>query len=77
MKYLIEIAKEVGKELKTGALVMLTTFLIGVPLVLVALYLPTWVCFTVMALALFGQAVAKVAAKARASTAQQGEGEKP
>lgn len=80
MKYLIEIAKEVGKELKVGALVMLFVLSIGlivvVPLVLMAIYLPGWAWFIAMALALFGEAVAKGIAKARASTAQQGEGEK-
>ena len=79
MKYLIEIAKEVGKELRTGALVMLIMLPIGLivalPLVLLSLYLPDWVWLTVMALAflwlMFGDAVAKGIAKARASTAHQ------
>lgn len=74
MKYLIEIAKEVGKELRTGAIVILAVFLIGlifaVPLVLMAIYLPGWVWFVVMALALFGEAVAKGVANASARTEQ-------
>lgn len=85
MKYLIEIAKEVGKEFRTGALVMLIMLPIGLivaaPLVLLILYLPDWAWLTVMSLAflwlMLGDAVAKGIAKARASTAQQGEGEKP
>lgn len=84
MKYLIEVAKEIGKELRIGALVMLILLPIGLivalPLVLLSLYLPDWVWLTVMALAflwlMFGDAVAKGIAKARASTAhQQQEGE--
>ena len=79
MKYLIEIAKEVGKEFRTGALVMLIMLPIGLivaaPLVLLALYLPDWAWFPVMALAflwlMLGEAVAKGIAKARASTAQE------
>lgn len=57
---------------------MLVTFLIGfivvVPLVLMAICLPGWVWFAAMALALFGEAVAKGVANASASNAQQGEG---
>lgn len=75
MKCLIEIAKEVGKELKVGALVMLFVLSIGlivvVPLVLMAICLPGWVWFTAMALALFGEAVAKGVANASASTEQE------
>ena len=85
MKYLIEIAKEVGKELRTGAMVILIMLPIGLivatPLTLLILYLPDWAWMTVMSLALLwlmlGDAVAKGIAKARARTAQQGEGEKP
>ena len=84
MKYLIEIAKEVGKELRTGAIVILILLPVGLivaaPLVLLILYLPDWAWLTVMLLALLwlvlGDAVAKGIAKARASTAQQGEGVK-
>ena len=76
MKYLIEIAKEIGKELRTGALVMLLVLPIGlivaVPLVLLMIYLPDWAWLTVMALVflwiMLGDAVAKGIAKARAST---------
>ena len=84
MKYLIEIAKEIGKELRTGALVMLIMLPIGLivaaPLILLFLYLPDWAWLTVMSLAflwlMLGDAVAKGVAKARASTAhQQQEGE--
>lgn len=82
MKYLIEVAKEIGKELRIGALVMLILLPIGLivalPLVLLSLYLPDWVWLTVMALAflwlMFGDAVAKGIAKARASTAHQQQG---
>ena len=82
MKYLIEIAKEVGKELRTGAIVLLIMLPIGlivaVPLALLMIYLPDWAWLTVMALAflwiMFGDAVAKGIAKARTGTAQQGEG---
>lgn len=78
MKYLIEIAKEVGKELRTGAIVLLIMLPIGLivaaPLVLLILYLPDWAWMTVMSLALLwlmlGDAVAKGIAKARASTEQ-------
>ena len=84
MKYLIEIAKEVGKELRTGAIVLLIMLPIGLivaaPLALLILYLPDWAWMTVMSLAflwlMLGDAVAKGIAKARARTAQQGEGEK-
>ena len=84
MKYLIEIAKEVGKELRTGAMVILIMLPIGLivaaPLALLILYLPDWAWLTVMSLAflwlMLGDAVAKGIAKARARTAQQGEGEK-
>jgi len=80
MKYLIEIAKEVGKELRTGAIVLLIMLPIGLivaaPLVLLILYLPDWAWMTVMSLALLwlmlGDAVAKGIAKARASTGQEG-----
>ncbi len=83
MNYLTEIAQEVGKELRVAALVMLVMLPIGLivaaPLVLLALYLPDWAWPTVMALAflwlMLGEAVAKGIAKARASTAQQGEGD--
>ena len=79
MKYLIEIAKEVGKELRTGALVVLIMLPIGLivaaPLALLILYLPDWAWLTVMSLAflwlMLGDAVAKGIAKARASTAHQ------
>ena len=79
MKYLIEIAKEVGKELRTGAIVMLILLPIGLivaaPLALLILYLPDWAWLTVMSLAflwlMLGDAVAKGIAKARASTARQ------
>ena len=85
MKYLIEIAKEVGKELRTGAIVILILLPIGLiaaaPLVLLILYLPDWAWLTVMSLAflwlMLGDAVAKGIAKARASTVQPAEGEKP
>ena len=78
MKYLIEIAKEVGKELRTGAIVLLIMLPIGlivaVPLALLMIYLPDWAWLTVMALAflwiMFGDAVAKGIAKARARTEQ-------
>ncbi len=78
MKYLIEIAKEVGKELRTGAMVLLIMLPIGLivaaPLVLLILYLPDWAWMTVMSLALLwlmlGDAVAKGIAKARARTEQ-------
>ena len=78
MKYLIEIAKEVGKELRTGAIVLLIMLPIGLivaaPLALLILYLPDWAWMTVMSLALLwlmlGDAVAKGIAKARASTGQ-------
>lgn len=53
--------------------------MVAAPLVLLALYLPDWAWLTVMALAflwiMLGEAVAKGIAKARASTAQQGEGD--
>ena len=84
VKYLIEIAKEVGKELRTGALVMLIMLPIGLivaaPLVLLSLYLPDWALLTLMAIGfawlMLGDAVMKGIAKARASTAnQQQEGE--
>ena len=83
MKYLFEIAKEVGKELRTGAIVILIMLPIGLivaaPLALLILYLPDWAWLTVMSLAflwlMLGDAVAKGIAKARASTAQQGEGD--
>ena len=73
MKYLIEVAKEIGKELRIGALVMLILLPIGLivalPLVLLSLYLPDWAWLTVIALAflwlMFGDAVAKGIAKAR------------
>lgn len=79
MKYLIEIAKEVGKELRTGAIVILIMLPIGLivaaPLALLILYLPDWAWMTVMSLAflwlMLGDAVAKGIAKARASTAHQ------
>ena len=79
MKYLIEIAKEVGKELRTGALVVLIMLPIGLivaaPLVLLILYLPDWAWLTVMSLAflwlMLGDAVARGIAKARASTGQE------
>ena len=78
MKYLIEIAKEVGKELRTGAIVLLIMLPIGlivaVPLALLMIYLPDWAWLTAMALAflwiMFGDAVAKGIAKARARTEQ-------
>lgn len=78
MKYLIEIAKEVGKELRTGAIVILIMLPIGLivaaPLVLLILYLPDWAWLTVMSLALLwlmlGDAVAKGIAKVRARTEQ-------
>ena len=78
MKYLIEIAKEVGKELRNGAivkLIMLPIVLIGAaPLTLLILYLPDWAWMTVMSLAflwlMLGDAVAKGIAKARARTEQ-------
>ena len=78
MKYLIEIAKEVGKELRTGALVMLIMLPIGLivaaPLVLLMIYLPDWAWLTVMSLTflwlMLGDAVAKGIAKARARTEQ-------
>lgn len=79
MKYLIEIAKEIGKELRIGALVMLILLPIGLivaaALVLLMIYLPDWAWLTVMALAflwlMFGDAVGKGIARARASTAHQ------
>ena len=78
MKYLIEIAKEVGKELRTGAMVILIMLPIGLivatPLTLLILYLPDWAWLTVMSLAflwlMLGDAVAKGIAKARAGTEQ-------
>ena len=78
MKYLIEIAKEVGKELRTGAIVLLIMLPIGLIvaalLVLLILYLPDWALLTVMSLAflwlMLGDAVAKGIAKARARTEQ-------
>ena len=85
MKYLIEIAKEIGKELRIGALVMLILLPIGLivaaPLVLLILYLPDWAWLTVMSLAflwlMLGDAVARGIAKARASTAHQQQEVKP
>lgn len=79
MKYLIEIAKEVGKEFRTGALVMLIMLPIGLIvaalLVLLMIYLPDWAWLTVMAMAflwlMFRDAVARGISKARASTAHQ------
>ena len=78
MKYLIEIAKEVGKELRIGAMVLLIMLPIGlivaVPLALLILYLPDWAWLTVMSLTflwlMLGDAVAKGIAKARARTEQ-------
>ena len=78
VNYLTEIAKEVGKELRTGAMVILIMLPIGLivatPLTLLILYLPDWAWLTVMSLAflwlMLGDAVAKGIAKARARTEQ-------
>ena len=79
MKYLIEISKEVGKELGLGAALMLVLIPIGlviaVPVVLLASYLPDWAWLTLMAIGfawiMLGDAVAKGIKKARIPTPPQ------
>lgn len=74
MKYLIEISKEVGKELRLGAALMLVLLPIGlviaVPVVLLVIYLPDWAWNTLMAIGfawlMLGDAVAKGIKKAKA-----------
>ncbi|WP_431482272.1 hypothetical protein [Pseudomonas solani] len=73
MKYLIEISKEIGKELKVGAAVILVMLPIGAVVsafvVLLTIYLPDWAWIALMAIVfawvMLGDAVAKGIEKAR------------
>ncbi|WP_165680128.1 hypothetical protein [Metapseudomonas otitidis] len=79
MKYLIEISKEVGKELRLGAALMLVLLPVGlviaVPVVLLAIYLPDWAWITLMVIGftwlMLGDAVVKGIRKARTPTPPQ------